>query len=91
MIFKDTNLTEVYEKFRMRMLDSGNKIESQAQLVFLTQGMRSWLETIKDIKILPRKQHQQTSAPTIILNLKQTAVAVLTDMLLKVVKEEPVC
>ena len=91
MIFKETNLTEVYEKLRLSMINSGNKIESQSQLVFLTQGMRSWLVIIKDIKILSRKQYPQASAPTIILTLKQTTVAVLTDMLLKVVKEEPVC
>lgn len=90
-MFKETNLTEVYEKLRQIMLNSGNKIESQSQLVFLTQGMRSWLTTINNIKIQPHKQYQQTSAPVNISDLKQTAVVILTDMLLKVVKEEPAC
>ena len=40
---------------------------------------------------MPFDPFLEVSAPTIILNLKQTAVAVLTDMLLKIVKEETVC
>ena len=91
MMLKENNLTEAYEQLRRRMFNNGNKIENQSQLVFITKGMRNWLETIKDIKILLCKQHQLTSASPISLNIKPAAVAILTDMALKVVKEASIC
>ncbi|MBA7531124.1 hypothetical protein ES705_23335 [subsurface metagenome] len=87
MILKENIFTEAYEQLRKRMLNNGNKIENQSQLVFLTQGMFTWLQTIRDIKIFPHKQHRPSS-PSIYLNIKQAAVSIITDMVLEILKAE---
>jgi hypothetical protein len=88
MMHKENNLTEAYEQLRRTMIANNNKIQSQSQIVFLTQGMLAWLQAIRDIKIFPHKQNHRTSSPSIYLHIKQAAVSILTDMVLGVLKEE---
>ena len=88
MIYKGNNLTEAYEQLRRTMIANNKKIQSQSQIVFLTQGMLAWLQAIRDIKIFPHKQNHHTSSPSIHLNIKRAAVSILTDMVLGVLKEE---
>ena len=88
MIYKGNNLTEAYEQLRETMISNNKRIQSQSQIVFLTQGMLAWLQAIRDIKIFSHKQNHRTSSPSIYLNIKQAAVSILTDMVLGVLKEE---
>jgi len=71
----------------MKVLQAGDLIHSQSQLVFVSKGMKGWLETIANMtRPIDRVKHpaQQVSIPP---SVGQTALLLLTDMALNTWKE----
>jgi len=71
----------------MKVLQAGDLIHSQSQLVFVSKGMKGWLETVANMTIpIDRVKHpaQQVSIPP---GIGKTAVVLLTDMALNTWKE----
>jgi hypothetical protein len=71
----------------MKVLQSGDLIHSQSQLVFVRKGMKGGLETIANMRRpINGVKHpaQQVSIPP---SVGQTAVLLLTDMALNTLKE----
>ena len=85
------NLEQAYEGLRMKALKAGNMIQSQSQLVFLTKGMKVWLETVGGMNPLivePKQTSREVEIPRIV---KPIAVMLLTDMALNTWNEVSTC
>ena len=76
------NLEQAYEGLRMKALEAGNMIQSQSQLVFLTKGMKVWLETVGEMNSLIAEPKQTSRKVKIPQSIKPAAVMLLTDMAL---------
>ncbi len=69
----------------MKVLEAGDLIHSQSQLVFVRKGMKVWLETIANMTgPIDTVTHSVQSTPP---GVGQTAVLLLTDMALNTWKE----
>jgi hypothetical protein len=69
----------------MKVLESGDLIHSQSQLVFVRKGMKVWLETIANMtEQIDTVKHPARPIPP---GIGQTAVLLLTDMALNTWKE----
>ena len=85
------NLEQAYEGLRMKALEAGNVIQSQSHLVFLTKGMKVWLETVGEMNPLIAEPKQTSEQVKIPQSFKPTAVILLTDMVLNTWKELSTC
>jgi len=80
-------LEEAYEGLRMKALRAGDKIQSGSQLLFVSQGMIAWLQSMKDLKCLGA-QPQGGGAPLpFAQGLEPTALGLLTEMAINTWKE----
>jgi len=69
----------------MKVLEAGDLIYSQSQLVFVRKGMKVWLKTIANMNSsIDTVKHPARSIPH---GVGQTAVLLLTDMALNTWKE----
>jgi hypothetical protein len=69
----------------MKVLEAGDLIHSQSQLVFVRKGMKAWLETIANMtEQVDTVKHPARSIPA---DVGQNAVLLLTDMALNTWKE----
>ncbi len=85
------DLEQAYEALRMKALEAGNTIPNQSHLVFLTKGMKVWLETMVQVKSLIAEPEQASGQATIAQSLKLTAVTLLADMALNTWKGASTC
>jgi len=69
----------------MKILEAGDLIHSQSQLVFVRKGMKVWLDAVANMNSpIERVKHPARSIPPCV---GQTAVLLLTDMALNTWKE----
>jgi len=75
----------------MKAIKAGNMIPNQSHLVFLTKGMKVWLETVVEMNPLIAEPKQTPGQVKIPQSVKPTAVMLLTDMALNTWKELSTC
>ena len=75
----------------MKALKAGNMIPNQSHLVFLTKGMKVWLETVVEMNPLIAELKQTPGQVKIPQSVKATAIMLLTDMALNTWKELSTC
>lgn len=85
------DLEQAYEALRMKALEAGNTIPNQSHLVFLTKGMKVWLQTMVQVKSLIAEPEQASGHPMIAQSLKPAAVMLLADMALNTWKGASTC
>lgn len=80
-------LERAYEQMRMKVLQAGDLIHSQSQLVFGSKGMKGWLETVANMTIPIERVKYPTQQVSIPPSVGKTAVVLLADMALNTWKE----
>ncbi len=85
------DLEQAYEALRMKAIEAGNAIPNQSHLVFLTKGMKVWLETMVQVKPLIAEPEQASGQVMIAQSVKPAAVMLLADMVLNTWKGASTC
>lgn len=72
----------------MNARESPRSLHSRSQLLFMSTGMKSWLETVEDVTTTPPARLPAVSGTlSIPCDLEQNALRLLTDMALHTWKE----
>ena len=85
------DIEQAYEALRMKALEAGNTIPNQSHLVFLTKGMKVWLQTMVQVKSLVAEPEQTSGRLMIAQSVKPAAVMLLADMALNTWKGTSTC
>ena len=85
------DLERAYEALRMKALEAGNTIPNQSYLVFLTKGMKVWLQIMAQVKSPIAEPEQSSERVMIAQSVKPVAVMLLADMALNTWKGASTC
>ena len=71
----------------MKALQSPDSMHSRSQLLFISAGMKKWLQVASDISTVPERVPQPAVHISIPSDVEQNALRLLTDMALHTWKE----
>ena len=80
---------DVYEELRMKARQAPHSLHSRAHVLFMSSGMKGWLETMEMIPPTPPPQRTPPADRTLSIpcELEPHALRLLTDMALHTWKE----